>query len=340
MGNGLLALARDFMIDFFGAVIPGILLALGLYVGIMYPIGLYSCEIHTIPGWVSGTIWTLGDVDATSPGIVLALVAIYVAGLSYSKRTLSFADNASFYYRMILRSEDSRKTPASLPDSAATVRWTLQCSSRWYRLGVHFSFWLWKSPQFASGRWPRGGHCIDFPYDNLPYYLRSIGLVATASQLEAKLHSSMARQTRGLEANWLNALKMRIEIALPGEYHAIAYLEAQNRLLAASYYVTTHVCIAISCFVVGVLPFAAWADPAHLADGTHAWIAAISVSTGLAFFLIQRRVLEVLHFERVREAVRVIDAAAVVGVFDVNERTVPTLGGLRRQASATSTEPP
>jgi len=41
MSDGIVSFARDFTIDFFGSLLPGILMVAGIYVGIIYPNTIY-----------------------------------------------------------------------------------------------------------------------------------------------------------------------------------------------------------------------------------------------------------------------------------------------------------
>lgn len=197
------------------------------------------------------------------------------------------------------------------------------------QIGVYLRFKLVYSLLFSFGIPVGGLPRIMFPYNNLRHYFRSIGLDAAASSVRWKgtPHSMKERLRNGMSHDHFNALKMRMQMAYPNQYHAIAYLEGQNRLLASMFFAASQAWVLICTFVTIVIICAVYSavyrliverlivEPEAVQYNSRPAIA-LSLVVALSLCLFRHRILVVLHKERVREVVRVIDSATFLGSFD------------------------
>jgi len=60
----------------------------------------------------------------------------------------------------------------------------------------------------------------------------------------------------------------------------------------------------------------------------------LAISVDILFCSFHHRILGIFHKKRVREIVRVMDAATILGVFDAEGGGAPTLSRLRNQRSS------
>ncbi|UFZ05781.1 hypothetical protein LQG66_05570 [Bradyrhizobium ontarionense] len=329
MSENLVSFVQAFTVDFFGSLLPGVLLLVGIYVGILYPIDILYCTWGTHYHAICGAIQGLHDQSTTTLGDVLALVVAYLIGITYSKRSVAWADTASYYYAETVDafSNPRHHSPVTRPRKARqppTSFWTLE------QLCAYLQFKLFDSPRFAFGISVKDMPLVEFPYDDLRDYLKRIGLPNIARHIRwepsspdehefyryAQAHRRVQRQ-HGMDLDNFNAIKTRIEISSPSVYRSIIQLEAQNRLLASTFYVATQVWLLILFFLIVLyvlMMTRAWRPPN---DDLSALLLPLSASFVLCLF--RHRILLTLHKERVREAVRVYESAEILGLLDVEE---------------------
>ncbi|WP_316236463.1 hypothetical protein [Bradyrhizobium sp. SZCCHNR1015] len=328
MSENLVSFVQAFTVDFFGSLLPGVLLLVGIYVGILYPIDILYCTYGTHWHAICDTIQGLHSQSTTTLGNVLALGAAYLIGITYSKRSVAWADTASYYYAetVVAKSHQPHASPVTRLRQLSeppTNFWTLE------QLFAYLRFKLFDSPRFAFGIPVNGMPLVEFPYDNLRSYLVRIGLPHIAQHIRweprppepcsSDEHEFCRDQQRrqGMDLDNFNAIKTRIEINSPSVYRSIIQLEAQNRLLASTFSVATQVWLLILVFLmVFYVPVVtlAWRPPN---DDLSVLLLPLSASFVLCLF--RHRILLTLHKERVREAVRVYESAAILGLLDVEE---------------------
>lgn len=352
MSDGILHFIRDFIVDFFGSFLPGLFLMFSVYVGVILPSEIYLACGESYFGEMHTACQIIGDLNGLASarwGAFLVSGIAYLIGLSYSKRPVDWADSASFYYNARVRSAlgDDPFDPKletevqSIPETSwsrfcvyfipefrvdASFSEPLEMLPRLkvlrHQIHVYLSFKLTFSLLFAFGIPVKGLPRVMFPYNDLHCYLKSIGLETTANDVRWKRTDDKKKRAQfGMHSDYFNALKMRIQMAHSDKYHAIAYLEAQNRLLASMFYVASQAWLLICIFVMIVL--------AHIAvkvgqqetisvaiKGDNLLTLMMSSAIALLLCLFRHRILVVLHKERVREVVRVIDSATFLGSFD------------------------
>lgn len=315
MSDSLVSFIQAFTIEFFGSLLPGVLLLVGIYAGILYPMSLFqSCSV--VPDAVfCDVLARLEGQSGTTLGAVLSLGTAYLIGLSYAKRSVAWADSASYYYgeTVVVSRHAHRaspvKRPALLP-RPPTQFWSCRHAGAY----LYFEFWIGLC--FALGIPVRHMPCLEFPYGDLQEYLRRIGLAHIAEHVGWTSDPSLRSQRRrGMDLENFNAIKTRIEIKSAEAYRPVAQFEAQNRLLASMYSVTTHLLLLMI-----VVWFGTWVTGAEFQFGrpdASFWL--VPLPTVGVLCLLRHRVLLTLHKERVREVIRVFETADRLGVLDVGD---------------------
>jgi hypothetical protein len=322
VSENIVSFVQAFTVDFFGSLLPGVLLLVGLYVGILYPIDILYCTFGTHWHAVCDAIQGLHSQSATTLGNVLALAVAYLIGISYSKRSVAWADSASYYYAetVVASSNPPHDSPVTRPRRRRTNFWSL-------KVIAYPRFKLIQSTCFAFGIRVKDMPLVEFPYDDLGGYLERIGLPHIARHIKwqrcspdehvlpkrAQNHRREVQRRHGMDLDNFNAIKTRIEISSPSVYRSVIQLEAQNRLLASTLSVATQVWLLILffCFAMLMMP---WRPPND--DWT---VLLLPLAASFVLCLLRDRILLTLHKERVREAVRVYESAAILGLLDVEE---------------------
>lgn len=270
---------RGFIVDFFGALVPGLLFIFLSFFALGWPIWLFMTELQifiasnaTPPLELFKQIRELSTVLTVELSILL-LVASYVIGTLFFRRDPKAPDHISYEQSSKKFDEDERKG------------WVVQ--------------------KDESGK-----EDVQFPYRYLREYLSKRELTHLAAMIpwEGKDQATHLKRTK----TFINMLKIRLEFYFPEKCGTLIKNEAQVRLMSSLWYITKTLLlfgsigiffIALSMFIGGPL----------MHDFPFDFLISLSVVIFVLVnsFLGKRMIQEFFHYQRVREIIYVLETAYI-----------------------------
>lgn len=303
---------REFVIDFLGGLIPGLIFLVAIVAALILP--AWSAFGFFLPGLAADaaqSFTTRIDPAATIlllifPVLLLLLATAYVFGHLFFRQDPKDADQASF------------DKIARRDDGTGMAR-TLKCKSGNLTL-VEFPYHFLKNYLLDRG--------ILYLADTVPWgpiepdEFRSL----TEDQARDRLNRECGRRAK----HFVNALKLRIQASSPASFTTLARNEAHVRLSSSLWYV----CRALvwTSFIGGALcllptvvsprPFAIAWNPERVDP-----VIALPIAVFLSAMLIRRAVEHALHYQREREVLFILETAYWLKLNGVAPRMFEGLGG-------------
>jgi hypothetical protein len=313
---------RDFIVEFFGVLLPGFAFTTGLVLTLVLP--LYTLIVSQRGGGVSGgtptdpQVWA-GMEALQLPLLISAAALSYVWGYAFFRLDPRLPDTISYWSLPKDRregdpvgkcheqpiTEDSpdlhgiEKLLHSLRAIIASWRRTPSSRKQWY---VH----IWESTDVSwlqekiserkIARYPRP---IEFPYGGLKEWFQNEGMAGLAQFV------TWSEQDNGGKTRHLDMMKIALEFTCPEQYSRLAQNEAHVRLVCSIWYAT---CYSISFSLIGI-PVAVLAN--GLAVPPHSYCLAypatllVPVITLFGLVWLKAKIEESLHYIRIREIVYV-----------------------------------
>lgn len=313
---------REVMVDFFGSLIPGVVLILGLVPALLMPVGFSIILLYPAYGaalFESNPVFeNLAGADPNIPNSTIFLILViipalflffvlaYVAGHIFFRQGPKVPDTISFLL-MDEQEQEQSMVGHKLP------------LSRWKKLQ------LWLGVKDID---PEAKKRVQFPYPDLRGYLSHRGLVDLASMIPWSKEDEEHREGRaqlgagGQEGDaaalgtkrakhFINALKIRLEFLFPERMATIAKNEAHVRLSSSMWYVSR---IITGSSILGLLLVfgAVVALPTlPLGDTVFTIVAVGSIPIGCGYLghKARRGIEHALHYQREREVLFILETA-------------------------------
>ena len=265
--------ARGFLVDFLGSLLPGATFLLSLGPSVAIPAYYLVESLWT--GESSGTPLAL-----TVPNSTVVLLLIFVPSLAFFL-ALSYLTGQLF----------SRQDPKR-PDLASYKKLS----------GVAKRESMVRPDS-------RGEPDVQFPYKDLKAYLSRRALYYLADQIPWDGEDGETYRRRS--KHFVNALKIRLEFSYPSKTNTIVRNEGHVRLSSSMWYVALQgtrlgvvgVILAAGAIAVqAVLSGAVWPNPYY-------WVPVLPLVTTLAFVRISQILESVLHYQREREVLFILETA-------------------------------
>ena len=334
---------REFIVDIFGALIPGVVFLFGTLIALVMPM-LQFIEmvfIKTREGdrrvLTGETLETFsirrGDrfiltgeiLDALAhlytEILLLMLVLAFITGVLFSRKDQNLPDSIS-YHRLPL--EDRLLSPAYVStlfrgrhERRHIEDFIFSSIFHGFRFYLYFIFLrivrvpaLARFMRWVARRLPwRSGVFVHYPYANLKKYLAAIGNQHLADLIPWTPEHGLDARSRF----FMSVIKARIALAFPEKYGIIAYNDAVSRLLSSVYYSCRP--LWLFAFIGSLLGISALAVSGL--DPVHTTITAVAIVTFLSVCMIEKTILNSFHHIRVREAIYILETAYFL------DKTVP-----------------
>jgi len=156
---------------------------------------------------------------------------------------------------------------------------------------------------------PGGEVDVQFPYSHLKQYLkdRHLDYLADLVRWSGDDWASQNRRAK----HFINAIKIRLEFSHPEKVGAIARNEGHVRLSSSMWYVSEQLrrisyvglCAGVAAPIAfGVTSWSLWPNP-------YFWIPLLPLSTLVAFTRVRTIIERVLHYQREREVLFILETA-------------------------------
>ena len=309
---------RDFSVDFWGTLMPGVMFIILVSVPLASSLYTLAKQLGGIPPMDMAAILAAlagGGLGYLGLGIFTSFLMLsYVVGSIFFREDPNVPDGRSarrIVSRMIHRrqAEEVRRWVVQPKAEAATGSGWLEALRAWWRrfrqaCGTRLPGWA----DEVLGCPSAGKMDVEFPYLYLKKYLRDRGMVYLAEKVPWD-DDDETRKNR--TKNYINVLKARLLFCYPDSCGQIVRNEAHIRLASSSWFAartTARTCL----LCVGLIALAgvrAWrTDPDSLALAvTIPAVACLAVTVVASH--IQRKVEYFIHYQRVREAVWVLETA-------------------------------
>ena len=320
---------REVAVDFFGSLVPGIvfILASSATLGVAVTATTLALTIGVDPryaglGVIAAVSQIRSSIEPFSLEILVLLVLLsYVIGHTFYRQDPKEADRRSFERLYPHKREPILRWP-----------WTrVKGANEWKSPHVQ---WLVKRrrPKKLSeaeesekkldlDRWVADDRkSCEFPYSHLYRYLEHRGLRhllplapwgrPSGGEDETTREACIARSK-----NFINILKIRLHFYFPDKCGAIARNEAHVRLMSSTWYMARQLTLPVLAALTITLVGIAVAIQHGMVSKRPALVALLAISAlfavgvGIAASLAVKSIEKVLHYQRVREVVWVLETA-------------------------------
>jgi hypothetical protein len=315
---------RDFIVEFFGVLLPGFAFTTGLIFTLVLP--LYALIVSQRYGGVSHSSPDSADVwkvleSLQLPLLVAAAALSYVWGHVFYRLDTKLPDTISYWS---LSEHDRKHDPVGNYDSHSHLR---NCCERlieprtdsgsveahkkgckcvlrpykpWYEHVWESTNVLKLQEKIRRGKITRYPRVIDFPYDNLKEWFGEEGMCGLTRFV------TWSGCEGGRRSRYLDLMKTTLEFTFPEQYARLARNEAHVRLVCSIWYATCYlICFSLIGIPIGVLANGLAAEPSgrYLLAYPAALLVPVVALLGLVW--LKRNIEESVHAIRVREIVYV-----------------------------------
>lgn len=266
---------REVIVEFLGSLVPGMTFILLAVAALMPPSVILLRTIERVTAPVQGLKETLPDVTLIYIMIFsLFLVLSYVAGHLFFRQDPKIPDERSFH-RIEEKFRDEK-----LRDKGPARR--------------------------ESGERPD----VQFPYRFLREFLQERGLEHLAQLVPWSGNDPDTHRFR--TKHFVNALKIRLEFSVPDRYATLARNEAHVRLMSSMWFASqalTIVCLVGSGLALAAIILPSWPRRVFSPPPGFSVAMALPLVIFIAARVLVRSVERVLHYQRIREVVFVLETA-------------------------------
>lgn len=313
MGDNQTVISRvslsAFIVDFFGALIPGLLFVFLLMTSFIFPIYIFIKSL-TVTSQLEQISFTY---------FIQRLDSFAIVELTLFVLMISFVVG-SFFYRLDPKKPDSKSCTRTLKRMSEDGKqnWVERIKfeeevqkdylkKRFFLRPFYYIRFIFK----RNLQYRRESKKFEFPYRFLQKYLTSRGLFHLADKVTWKGENDDDYKKRS--KNFINVLKTRIAFHFPDKCETIIKNEAHIRLTSTMWYISkelillSFVGLLFSLGTMFVLHFKN-IDKVILPISLELFVIAFS-------FWIYDRSLKFLHYQRVREIIFVLETAYIVSRF-------------------------
>lgn len=320
---------REYIIDFFGALIPGMIAILLIFIGSLMPLiwCLSALEIAIVghSEWYQLLIKFFGVLISSNFIVLLFLIIIYlivsfVVGIIYNRRDIKLPDRNSFI-----------RTILSFESNEDMENWIVVINDANDKIGEHrkkvdgrkkFEKWFFSSFDkyqiYNALKDIISIGDVQFPYKNLPRYLEVRGYTELARKIPWYAEETIeddeekAKVLQHRSKTFINILKNRIYLKNAESYNFIIKHEGEIRMSATLWHLAGTVMVAsglasIICLVCVIV--------ISLKTGFSTTITLPLILSLITCFLawrIRAKIEGFLHYQRVREIFYVLTTAQVL----------------------------
>ncbi len=299
--NGKISV-REFLVDFFGALMPGTLFLMLLFVGLLLPTFVLLLSIESVfsdceetLGFIRNTGVFIKDLSTVAHLSIffLMLATSYVIGTVFYRRDPKAPDYSSFITIAKKFAPGELDTWVVLvkdkhasPDDSGSLPF-IKDNNKISKTNVDKSD-------------------VQFPYNNLKNYLKERGWEKLSNKITWDVNDDPSKSYRS--KTFINALKIRLQIYCPEHCSTIIKNEAHVRLTSSMWYSSKALIFYSSLGLVFLF------ISMYISNNWQFILYPISASIGVILFSwrVKKNSQHFLHYQRVREIFYVLETAFVV----------------------------
>jgi hypothetical protein len=329
---------RDFIVEFFGILLPGFAFTAGLVLTLALP--FYTLVVSQQGAGIlhirstGAEMWEA--LGAFQLALLIAAAALsYVWGHVFYRLDPKLPDTISYWS---LPEDIRKRDPVENCRKPPTAGWwcPVDCRKRWYDHIWESSDVSKLNQKIKDNKIDRYPQMIEFPYGDLKEWFDDEGMKGLTPFVTWS--GSDDRRTRRLDI-----MKIVLEFTFPEQYARLARNEAHVRLVCSIWYATCYlICFSLIGIPIAVLANGLMMVPAHPYLLAYPASLLVPVATLLGLVWLKRKIEESVHSMRIREILYVFAhfrCAAAIEPKIIDVLAVPLLQmvdgvGLKADAAA------